>query len=378
MFYLKLFNKTLLTFDIISDNIDGQKVVSIVKNYGDNFNLLPIGLSPNSKSIMSWLKTRIIPKNRAFVDEFLSKNGLSHNDIKGILKISKGLSLNDCYWINENDDDKFEDYNLYENDFLKVLSLIAYTGYGSSKKRGFTSSPEFTTNGMLRKGWRRLDNKILLFKGGTSGGANTGNEPYSEFYVSQIARQMGLKHVEYNISKWKGCLCSTCELFTDINHSYVPIYRFVKEPTLRKVANYLKKLGNNYYNEFVDMLIFDALIFNEDRHFGNFGIMVNSKTNKPYAFAPIFDNGLSLFNYAMSDDINDLENYSKTRSSSYGVSFDNIVKEFIAPRQKKMLRKMIGFEFTMDKNYNLPKKRLKKIENFLQDRVSDMISMNFF
>ena len=43
----------------------------------------------------------------------------------------KGLSLNDSYWIVENEDEKFEDFNLYDHDFLKVLSMIAYTGYGS-------------------------------------------------------------------------------------------------------------------------------------------------------------------------------------------------------------------------------------------------------
>ena len=42
------------------------------------------------------------------------------------------------------------------------------------------------------------------------------------------------------------------------------------------------------------MLVFDAVILNEDRHFGNFGLLVDSHTNKIIAPAPIFDNGLSL------------------------------------------------------------------------------------
>ena len=41
------------------------------------------------------------------------------------------------------------------------------------------------------------------------------------------------------------------------------------------------------------MLVFDAVILNEDRHFGNFGLLVDSHTNKIIAPAPIFDNGLS-------------------------------------------------------------------------------------
>ena len=100
---------------------------------------------------------------------------------------------------------------------------------------------------MLRKGWRRMGGKILLNKGGTSGAANAGNEPYSEYYAAQIARRMGLNHVAYGLSKWKGCLCSTCELFSDIDHSYVPICRFIENATLRSVADYLKGLGEAYY-----------------------------------------------------------------------------------------------------------------------------------
>ena len=187
MFYLKLYNKTLLQFDIVEDNLDGQKVCNLKLADDLDSSLLPIGIKADEDSLMKWLRSRIIPKNREYVDSFLAKNGLSHNDTKGILQICKGLSLNDSYWIVEDNSEKFEEYNLYEHDFLKVLSMIAYTGYGSSPAKGFTSSPEFTTSGMLRKGWRRLGGKILLYKGGTSGAANAGNEPFSEFYASQIA-----------------------------------------------------------------------------------------------------------------------------------------------------------------------------------------------
>ena len=375
MFYLKQYNNTLLKFDIVTDNLDGQKILSLTTADGFDERKMPIGVNANPESVMKWLKSRIIPKNREFVYSFLEKNGLSHNDIKGILQTSKGLSLNDSYWIVEDDNERFEDYNLYEHDFLKALSLLAYTGNGSSPAKGFISSPEFTTSGMLRKGWRRLNGKILLYKGGTSGASNAGNEPYSEYYASQIARKMELNHVDYSLARWKGCICSVCELFTDIDHSYVPIYRFVKDYSLRTVSDYIRSLGKDYYDKFVDMLIFDALIYNEDRHFGNFGLIVDNKTNMPCSFAPLFDNGLSLFNYATDEKLKNIEEYAKTRSSAYGVPFENIIKEFIAPRHKEQLRKMFGFRFERDRNYNLPAKRLRIIEKQLQRRVIEMLEM---
>ena len=375
IFELRQYDKTLLTFDFIEQKLEGQacKILSINKQYQA---LLPLGMKVSDEGLLSWLKGRVVPKNREFVHQILSHYGLGQNDTMGIIKLCKGLSLNDSYWVVEQGfNGKFADYNLYENSFARALALIAYTGYGTSTAKGFSSSPEFTTNGMLRKCWRRLNKKIYLYKGGTTGAANTGKEPYSEFYAAQIAQRMGLNHIPYGLAKWKDTLCSTCELFTDIDTSYVPIYKFVEKATVSEIATFLKGLGDKYYDEFVDMLIFDALIFNTDRHGGNFGLLVDNKTNQPIALAPIFDNGISLFNYAMDDELEDVEKYSKTRGSAFGVAHIDIVKEFITNRQKEQLRKMINFRFSKHTRYNLPAKRLKVIEEFLQKRVQELLSL---
>ena len=142
----------------------GEIVYNIDRINDELKHLLPIGLTPTSDGLAKWLSSRVIPKNREFVDQILSKSGLSANDTLGIIRLSKGLSLNDSYWIvEEGFAGKFADYNLYENSFARTLALIAYTGYGSNTRKGFTSSPEYTTNGTLRKCWRRLNKKIYLY-----------------------------------------------------------------------------------------------------------------------------------------------------------------------------------------------------------------------
>ena len=372
---LRQFDKVLLKFTIERAGLD--KVDCSVDWINEDYRyLLPIGMNADSDGVKKWLSERTIPKNREYVDRILAQSGLNHSDTMGIIDLCKGLSLNDSYWVvEEGFNGKFADYNLYENNFTRTLALIAYTGYGSNTKKGFTSSPEYTTNGMLKKCWRRISGKIYLYKGGTSGAANTGKEPYSEFYAAQIAQTMGIEHVDYNISKWMQSLCSTCELFTDINTSYVPMHKFLPEGGLKATADYLKGLGEKYYDAFVDMLVFDALIYNTDRHYGNFGLLVDNKTNKPIKFAPLFDHGLSLFNYAMDDDIDDLKTYAKTRSSAFNAPYEEIVKEFITQKQKERLRKMINFKFKKHPRYNLPDKRLKKIEKFLQERVQQLLEI---
>lgn len=176
----------------------------------------------SENGIESWIRHRLIPKNRAHVHTLLSSLGLSINRPLDIVGVSKGLSLNDCYWLKQKgSNDSFDTVNLYDNRFSRVLGQIAFTGYGSNVS-GLTSSPEFTTNGMLPKCWRRIDGKILLYKGGTMGASNTENEPYLEFYAYQISKMLGINAIPYRLSKWKDTLCSTCELFTSKDLSFVP------------------------------------------------------------------------------------------------------------------------------------------------------------
>ena len=222
---------------------------------------------------------------------------------------------------------------------------------------------------MLAKSWRRIKGKVLLYKSGTEGFANSGLEPYSEFYASQIARTMGLNHIDYDLSQWKGKICSTCELFTRPDVSFIPIGRLVRDCGIESVIDYYRNLGDNYYQELIDMLVFDAVILNEDRHFGNFGLLVDSHANKIIAPAPIFDNGLSLLCYAMEGDFEDTNTYVSTRLPATYQDFILFVKPLMTMRQKDKLRKLINFEFDKNTRYKLSNKRLKQLEKIIQERV---------
>lgn len=375
-FELRHFDEVLLKFEYENLSLEGEKCRILWVDEGSK-KLLPIGMDVSEKGVISWLKSRVVPKNREYVESILSKSGLSSNDTMSIIRICKGLSLNDCYWVVEEDfAGKFAEYNLYQNRFSRTLALIAYTGHGSCVARDFTSSPEFTTNGVLKKCWRRIDGKIYLYKGGTMGAANTGREPYSEFYAAQIASAMGICHVDYTLRMWKGMLASVCGIFTDMETTYVPMWRFVRKDALLVIAEKLKQYGDEVYGQFVDMLVFDAVIFNTDRHTGNFGLLVDSRTNEVTGFAPVFDNGLSLFNFAMEEDIADLASYAKTRTPALGGSFEEVIKKFMAERQRAKLRKLINFKFKMHPRYNLPKERLRAIERFLQKRVQQLLTIS--
>lgn len=375
VYHLKLYDDILVTFSFEEKGLEG--LLTEILSYDESkTHLLPINMELTPKGIIKWLSNRVIPKNRAFVDEILKTFGLSVNDTKGIIDICLGLSLNDSYWVTPVEfDGKFADYNLFENPFSEALSLVAYTGVGSAEK-AFSTSPEFTTNGMLRKAWRHIeDDGIYLYKGGTEGAANAGNEPYSEFYACQVAKAMGLNCVEYDLENWKGILASRCRLFTDIDTSFVPISRLIKDRTLKNALDYYAGLGKEFSDELCSMLVFDAVIYNEDRHFGNFGILRDNHTGKIIKPAPIFDNGLSLFNFAMADDLENLSEYAKTRTPPYGVSFDEVCKAVMGSKQKSQLRKLLNFTFTRHPSINLPEERLAAIETQISKRARELMSI---
>ena len=372
---LRLYDDELLTFSLEEKGLEGLKSHIVTVNE-DMKNLFPLDLDLTDDGILKWLERRVIPKNRAFVDEILKTLGLSLNNTKGIIDVCKGLSLNDSYWVVPADfSGTFKEFNLYENRFSEVLSLVAYTGVGTANQ-AFTTSPELTTQGMLRKAWRFIeDDGIYLYKGGTEGFANSGNEPYSEYYACQIAKAMGLNAVEYDLENWKGILASKCKIFTDIDTSFISIGRIVKSGGIKGWLDYYESLGTDFSESLKSMLIFDAVIYNEDRHFGNFGVLRDNHTGKIISPAPIFDNGLSLFNYAMDNDIKDLDSYAKTRSNPYGVSYESICAEVMGTKQKNQLRKLIDFKFTRHPSINLPEERLVAIEKHIQSRVRKLLAL---
>lgn len=373
---LKLYDEELMRFKLERGMELKCEITYINEERRD---MLPIELNVSEEGIIKWLRGRIAPKNREFIGNILESLNLNINDLKGIIDVCKGLSLNDSYWVTHKGfAGSFTEYNLYENRFDETLSLIAYVGYGS-RITPLRTTPELTTSGMLRKAWRFSRYKgIHLYKSGTSGFANAGNEPYSEYYACQIAERMGLNAVHYELENWHGILASKCKLFTDINTSYIPIGRIVTEGGIDACLEYYKELGEEFYQELVSMLVFDAVIINEDRHFGNFGLMRDNKSGHIIYPAPIFDNGLSLLSLGMkSDFMGNLQGFIDTRTNPYGDGnqYFDLCKRIIGPKQKKELRRLINFKFEESDISNLPSWRMQALEKVIQERVETLLAM---
>ena len=243
--------------------------------FGVKQKLFPLELTLTSEGIVKWLDNRIIPKNRAFVDEILKSLDLSRGNTKGIIDL--------C---------------------------------------------------------------------------------------------MGLNAVTYDLENWKGILASKCKLFTDINTSYIPIGRIVRSGGLKACLDYYAELGGGFEADMRSMLVFDAVVYNVDRHFGNFGILRDNHSGAIIAPAPLYDHGLSLFNYAMKDDIAKLDEYAVTRFPAYGnITFENTCLEVMGNKQAQQLSKLIGFKFKRHSSINWPEERLAAIEQHTQKRVRQLLGL---
>ena len=358
---LKHRDRDLLRFEWIEPQ--GVRVLSV--NEAER-RFLPLEMKGQAtdEALWTWLTRRTVPRNRRNIEELMARLGLNSRNIRGIISLCRGLSLNDVYWVDdENSHGTWSEVNLYENPFSEAISLVAFSGVGPDFRGQWTSSPEFTTNGMLAKCWRRVGNDVVLYKSGTEGASNTGFEPYSEYYASQIAEVLGLDHVPYGLSRFKGRLCSTCKLFTSDKYGYIPSGRLVTRD---------EALADS---RFADIFFFDAIIFNTDRHMGNFGYLIDNDSNEIVGAAPIFDNGYGLFSLALDregdthDEFCDLRKFVKRVNPALYMKWLGF-KGGLTKAMLDRLKALTGFRLKRHPRYNLSTRRIDAINDFLQKRIN--------
>lgn len=124
----------------------------------------------------------------------------------------------------------------------------------------------------------------------------------------------------YDVIKYRGKLVSRCPLFTSKSEMLLNIGVLSKGKSL-DFERFIK-ICQKYHlaEQLAQYIIIDALILNEDRHLGNFGILCDADTFEIKRMAPIYDNGVSLLCYYHYDprypnsSQGTLLEYAKTRS----------------------------------------------------------------
>ena len=359
-------NVPLLEFGIENTSLGEE-----VKEIKSIFDLRPHGFY----DIATWLENRNYAKHKEHFKKWLSEWGLDTTE--GFIDITHCLSINDTLWVKERSSDlTWDKVNLYENNFSDVAQQTAFEGglFGLQISSTALTSPEFTSEGTCPKFWKKESEGIFLYKSQLSGAKNFGLEANAEYVSSFILQQITSNSILYDLVMIKGKLCSRCSLFTNEQYGYVPFYKMIdvnKKYTINDVIQICEKMG--FGKECREMFFLDSIVFNQDRHLGNFGFLVDNETFEIKGFAPLFDYNQSMLCNALDSDIQTLEEfyaYEKEYMLGHklGGRFSEVGKALCTDELRQMIPKSIIFP--KHEKYNLDNHRVELLLHIFNDNIS--------
>lgn len=306
-------NTPVLAFEY---DLSAHKATRITRT--DSLEYAPIGMQPIRGPIAKhdvnyWWHHRAIPASRAHVKRLLEN--LKLESTLELAEKSFGLSLSDCYWLNDEDSPRtWDEINFFDNDFTDDLGFLTLgqDSQGSSPDAPDyalvnLSSPNSTLGGDLLKTWKIIDGKRVLLKAGI-GFVN--QEPYNEVAATDLhARVMReSEYVPYRLLMDGRRVYSACDNMLGPDEELVPawdVIRNAKQPNnLSDLQFYVKRcedLGlcsREVMTALAKMFACDFVLANRDRHYRNFGIIRNVETLEVVRVAPVFDTGSCLWSDA--------------------------------------------------------------------------------
>ncbi len=342
----QLMNKDTVLLEFICERDEFNEPIFIENLWKSD--IKPIGYT----NISSFLERRKAPKHREHIQELLTKYDC--NDVEGFIKVTHAASLNDTFWVRKKDSDiTWKTVSLYRNDFNELISRAAFEGIISEEDLS-TTSPEFTTPGAYAKCWVRENDEILLYK---TGSKLYEIEPVSEFLASQLSTILCNKPVLYDLAFHSEKLISKCPLFTNEKYGFAPMSRLYKQKaSVSELLSFFENIGSG--DDFRRMCILDALIFNTDRHFGNFGVIFDNDTMSILKMASVFDNNRSLFYYIDESSMDKLSYYIRNTSPRLGNDFNITASQLLTPEISSDLKNLSGFKFKQHPKIKISQKRL--------------------
>ena len=305
-----LMNKNIPVVQVQIDD-DTAAIVKVSKAY--ELAYLPIGIDiktgiPNKKELNEWWYGRSIPASRSGIRVALEKIKISHTE--QLLTKCYGLCLSDQYWIKpDNTSLEWSDVNFFENSFSEDVGNILF-GQPIENEIADLMSPCNTSDGWLKKKWKIIDGKRYLIKAGSEPFLQ---EPLNEVFATKLHERLGYKnYVPYTLHLENGLPYSICENFittkTELVNA-VSINKSMKKRSQNSAYSHFiqacERLGIPNMIEFINyQIVFDYVMANTDRHFGNFGAVRNVETLEWEGPAPVFDSGTSLWHNKLTRLIN--------------------------------------------------------------------------
>ena len=244
----------------------------------------------NITNFHHWCASRILTLDRQYAKAILNSIGASQaftdKERAGIALAYRCLSLTDIYWVRQKKEKiSFDEVNLYENHLDNALVDVSLKGkqltvHNEHLENEFAK--DLSTNGCFPKAWIRNNDHFQLYKDG-------GREVVeNEILASKVCQCFDCKQVTYTLGEYDGEPVSVSDIMTTKERSIVSreafeIYAVNKDIDPMK---YILKL--DAYS-FYMMNILDYLVGNVDRHWGNWGFLIDNQKNKPLSLHPLMD-----------------------------------------------------------------------------------------
>ena len=289
----------------------------------------------------------------------------------GFIALTHCLSLTDTLWVkSDRENITWREVNLYENNFDEVISKLSFDGNGLFGIQMSTTSPELTTDGNYDKCWLNEKDGIHLIKTGSEGARNTGLEPYCEVLASQVFQKI-CNSVTYTLKRFDGRIVSDCKLFTSQDFGYKPVSLFLKSGVKYGLAETLEIYREfNSEDAFRHMVVADCITLNCDRHFGNFGFLVNNETFERTVLNPCFDFNMAFvpfaedgFDFGKASDGRELsfDEYLSKRPPMIGSDYLAPARAILTPEIKKCVEEILETPLTLSCDEKFTEKRLTQM-----------------
>lgn len=389
-----LMNKRTPVLTIYGDleyNIKEFKMPVFVANNIDliNINLCPINIANNKTELLSsdeitkafnyWLKKRLVSDKRPDIPKnFASIHWNTQHNSK-----PNFFSFSDQYWIRYNEKETWDDLNFFHNGFNEIDGKIFFSKNlkNLNHLEFYFHSPDITTNGILPKRWKTIDNIPYLLKQAYLGYDQT---PANEVLASRYLKAINIiPFVEYSFEIDGFTTCCKCKNFINENQEFVPaiyVYTAIKDNSQDSYYDKMKKAIDLFEIpnglEFIDkMITVDRMLLNFDRHLGNFGFIRNVESGKFEGPAPLFDFGDAfLWNVSNENKLkmieknhffSDREKYlirTKQINPTKDICFDEDINLYPGINQEKI--KELNEVIELNNNYiqNIQNEHDKKIE----------------
>lgn len=248
-----------------------------------------------------WCASRLLTLDRKYAKEILGSIGVGQavtdKDRAKIALSYRCLSLTDVFWVKAADEHiGFHEVNLYENHLDNVFIDIALRGRQYSVQNECLAR-DLATNGCFPKAWQRVENGFRLLKDGEQEAVER------ELLASQICRCFEVSQVLYEEGFFDGERVSVSNNITSLEYSIVPVEFFEIYAQNHDIETQEYILELDRYNYYM-MNVIDYLVGNTDRHWGNWGFLVDNRGNKPMCLHKLMDFNQAFHAYNQIDGAN--------------------------------------------------------------------------